>query len=63
MLSPLAHPHTVPEALQLGAALRARGQDVGRMVTHVLPLAEAEHAVRIAGYETAESPVKVALRP
>lgn len=63
MQSPLAHPHTVPEALRLGQVLRARGQDVGRMVSHVFALDQAEEAVRTAGYETPESPVKVAIRP
>lgn len=62
-VSPLGHPHTVPEALRLGEALRADGRDLGEMVTHVFPLDEAERAVRTAGYETAEAPVKVAIRP
>lgn len=63
MLSPLGHPHTVGAALDLGLRLRRESRDPGAMVTHTLPLDEALLAVRIAGYETTERPVKTAIRP
>lgn len=63
ILNPVSHPHTVPQALALGAQMAAEGLDVGRFVTHVLPLAQAETAIRLASLEAAEVPIKVALDP
>jgi threonine dehydrogenase-like Zn-dependent dehydrogenase len=63
MISPLGHPHTVEQSLNLGIKLLEAGRDIGEMVTHTFPIEEAELAVRTAGYETSEAPIKVAIRP
>jgi threonine dehydrogenase-like Zn-dependent dehydrogenase len=61
--SPLGHPHTVPAALRLGAVLREAGRDPADMVTHAFALDDAERAVRTAGYETEQKPIKTVIRP
>ncbi len=63
LISPFGHPDTVGQSLDLGARLLQDGRDIGDMITHVFPLDEAELAVRTAGYETTETPIKVVIRP
>jgi threonine dehydrogenase-like Zn-dependent dehydrogenase len=57
----LAHPHGVPDALQLGVELGTQGVDLGAWVTHKFTLDEAQLALETAGYLTDERPVKTAL--
>ncbi|MBT2273899.1 zinc-dependent alcohol dehydrogenase [Rhodococcus qingshengii] len=63
IVSLASHPHSVEPAFALASALLERGMDLGDLVTDILPLESAEHAVRLAGYEFEARPVKVALAP
>jgi len=63
VINPVSHPHMVARALEAAAALLAQGVNVGDLITHVFPLADAEQALCVAAYETDERPVKVALDP
>jgi threonine dehydrogenase-like Zn-dependent dehydrogenase len=63
ILNPRSHSGTVERSFAFAQALLRKGIDVGDLVTHVFPLDRAEHAVRVASYETDEVPVKVALAP
>ncbi len=56
----VAHPHGVPDALQLAVELQGEGLDVGAWVTHEFGIDQAELALETAGYLTAERPVKTA---
>ncbi|MDB5860257.1 MAG: hypothetical protein JWQ76_3946 [Ramlibacter sp.] len=63
LVNPMSHPHFVADALQLGAGLKGLRNDPARLLTHFFPLEEAEKAVRTAGFEYADRPIKVAIRP
>jgi threonine dehydrogenase-like Zn-dependent dehydrogenase len=63
ILNPISHPHAVQRSLDLAVSLLHSGIDVGSLVTHEFPLAEAEHAIAVAAYKTEESPIKVVLNP
>lgn len=62
LVNPVSHPHRVEAGMKLALSLAQRGIDVGAWVTHRYPLAEAETALQVAGYETDERPVKVILQ-
>lgn len=61
--NPMSHPHSVADALALAVALLEDGLDVGDFITHVFGLEQVEQAIRVAAYQTDESPIKVALDP
>lgn len=63
LYQPNSHPHATGPALDLAAELLREGVDLGEFVSHVYPLESAEEALRIAGGETDERPIKVALDP
>jgi alcohol dehydrogenase len=63
LVNPLSHPHAVEGALRLGASLQGKHNDPARLLTHFFTLDEAERAVRTAGFEFEERPIKVAIRP
>lgn len=63
LMSPVGHPHETRNGLAVAQDLQKNGIDVGDWVTHVYPLEKAEEALRVAAYETAEAPIKVALAP
>jgi alcohol dehydrogenase len=63
LFHPNSHPHSVEPALELAAQLVGEGLDLGEFVSHIYPLEAAEEALRVAGGETAERPIKTALDP
>jgi threonine dehydrogenase-like Zn-dependent dehydrogenase len=63
LLSPRSHPHSIRPALELAAQMVGEGIDVGDFVSHIFPLEAAEEALRVAGGETGERPIKTALDP
>jgi threonine dehydrogenase-like Zn-dependent dehydrogenase len=63
LLSPRSHPHSIRPALELAAQMVGEGIDVGDFVSHIFPLEAAAEALRVAGGETGERPIKTALDP
>lgn len=63
LIRPHSHPNTVDKALRLGQSLANRSFNLSKLITHSFPFEQAERAVRTAGYEYGERPMKVVLRP
>jgi threonine dehydrogenase-like Zn-dependent dehydrogenase len=64
LFHPRSHPHAVQPALELAAQLMTDdGTDLGDLVSHIYPLESVDEALRVAGGETDERPIKVALTP
>lgn len=61
LYSPLSHPNYVEESFQNALKLKEAGIDISDWVTHTFSIDNAEQALRTAGYETEERPIKVAL--
>jgi threonine dehydrogenase-like Zn-dependent dehydrogenase len=63
LLNPISHPHTVGRSLAFAQSLLDNGIDVGKLISHIYSLEEAEEAIRTASYQSDETPIKVALDP
>lgn len=63
VLNPYSHPLMVRRSLDLGLKLADKGVNLSALITHSFGLERAEQALRTAGYEYGERPIKVVIRP